>query len=217
VACAASLQADPITVNKADGVNFSYTASDNNGTLTVTFSNPLSFITQINNNLISPPVTASFAPLTLGPTKLTDDIPGLSGHFAPNANSTQYGITSLTPPTAPNVVFNYSISLGQVAANGMTLTGSIALAPSSATTFTQGGTTYDFSSFQNPALFTLSLGTQDATGILIYNVLKTGNGTFSGTSQFDLAVPASAVPDTGTTASLFGFSLLGLGLLRWRP
>jgi len=58
------------------------------------------------------------------------------------------------------------------------------------------------------------MGTQDSTGTLLYNVLKSGNGTFSGTAQFDHQVTVSPVPDTGTTASLFGFSLVGLAFLR---
>ena len=204
-----TFSARAISVNKVDGVNFSYTATDVNGTLTVTFD-ATSMVTQINGSPVS--INATFAQLTLNSTQLTDDIPGLSGHFTPNLNSTQYGITSLTPPGAPNVVFNYGISFGQAAADGLTLTGSIRLAAGSATTFTQGSTTYDFSEFANPDSFTLSLGTQDQTGTLLYNILHSGNGTFSGTGQFDQSAPT--VPDTGTTAALLGFSLVGLAFLR---
>lgn len=212
-ATALSARAGLVTVNKADGVSFQYTAVDTNGTLTVSFTNPFNFITQVNNALV-PQMPATFAQLTLSPTSLTDDIPGLSGHFTPNLNSTQYGISSLTPPGAPNVVFDYSISFGQAVANALTMTGSIALAPGSAMNFMDGTTTYDFSPFKTFSKFTISLGTQDATGTLIYNVLKSGNGTFSGTAQFDQLSTAPPVPDLGTTGSLFGFSLMGLAFLR---
>jgi hypothetical protein len=195
---ARSARAGSVTVNKGDGVNFGYSAVDTNGILVVTFS-PTNFVTRINNSLKSPSLPASFHRLTLSPTFLTDDIPGLSGHFIPNLNSTHYGISSLMPASS-NVVFDYSISFGQAAANGLTITGTIALDPASGTTFTQGTTTYNFSRFKNFSLFTLSLGTQDATGVLIYNVLKSGNGTFSGTAQFNQFAPPpaalSTVPDT---------------------
>ncbi|HEY7088451.1 MAG TPA: PEP-CTERM sorting domain-containing protein [Tepidisphaeraceae bacterium] len=179
-----SARAAVVPVSQIDGVNFSYTAVDTNGVLVVTFD-PTSLVTKINGSVISPTLPATFAQLTLSPTQLTDDIPGLSGHFVPNLNTTKYGISSLTPPGSPNVVFDYSISFGQVSANGLTMTGVDALDPASATTFTQGATTYDFSGFVNFNTYTLSLGTQDATGVLVYNVLKSGNGTFSGTGQFD--------------------------------
>jgi hypothetical protein len=173
-----------IPVNQIDGVNFSYTAVDTGGVLVVTFD-PASMVTKINGAIVSPTLPATFAPLTLSPTNLTDDIPGLSGHFVPNLNTTKYGIPTLTPPASPNVVFDYSINFGQVAADGLTMTGVDALDPASAPTFTQGSTTYNFTAFQNFNTYTLSLGTQDATGVLLYNVLKSGNGTFSGTGQFD--------------------------------
>ena len=193
-----AVRAATVPVSQVDGVNFSYTAVDTNGVLTITFD-PASFVTKINGSLISPTLPAIFAPLTLSPTLLTDDIPGLSGHFLPNLNTTRYGIPALTPPGAPNVVFDYTISFGQAAANGLTMTGVIALDPASATTLTQGGTTYDFSAFQNFPSFTLSLGTQDQTGTLIYDVLKTGNGTFSGTAQFD---QFAVVPEPATVMLL---------------
>ena len=192
-----SARAGSVMVNKADGVNFGYTAVDTNGILVVSFS-PTNFVTRINNSLKSPPLPATFHNLILSPTFLTDDIPGLSGHFLPNLNSTRYGIPSLIPASS-NVVFDYSISFGQASANGLTMTGTIALAPASGTTFTQGTTTYNFSRFKTFSTFTLSLGTQDTTGTLIYNVLKSGNGRFSGTAQFDEVPPPSAlsrVPDT---------------------
>jgi hypothetical protein len=163
----------------------------------------LNLVTKINGSVISPTLSSTFAQLTLSPTQLTDDIPGLSGHFVPNLNTTQYGITTLTPPGAPNVVFDYSISFGQASANGLTMTGIVALDAASATTFTQNSTTYDFSAFQSFATFTLSLGAQDATGVLVYNTLKSGNGTFSGTGQFDQFV--TAVPEPASIA------LLGIG------
>jgi hypothetical protein len=135
----------------------------------------------------------------LSPTFLIDDIPGLSGHCTPNLNSTHYRIGSLTPGSS-NVVFDYSISFGQASANGLTMAGVIALDPASGTTFTQGTTTYNFTRYKNFSTFTLSLGTQDATGTLIYDVLKSGNGTFSGTAQFDQfpqpTAALSTVPDT---------------------
>jgi hypothetical protein len=196
VATALPARAGSTSVNKIDGVNFQYTAVDTNGVLTVTFANPSNFVTQVNNSLVTP-IPATFAQLTLSPTLLTDDIPGLSGHFVPNLNTTKFGMPTLTPPGAPNVVFDYNISFGQAAANGLTLTGVAALDPASATMFTSGGTTFDFSAFSAFSSFTLSLGTQDSTGVLIYNVLKSGNGTFTGTGQFDVATtvpePASIV------------------------
>jgi len=191
VATALPARAGTTAANKVDGVNFQYTATDTNGVLTIGFTNPFNFVTQVNNGLV-PQIPAEFAQLTLSPTQLTDDIPGLSGHFVPNLNSTKYGITSLSPPGAPNVVFDYSISFGQVSANGLTLTGTIALDPASALTFTANGTTYDFSAFENFGSFTLSLGTQDPTGVLLYNTLKNGNGSFSGSAQFD---QVAAVPE----------------------
>lgn len=204
-----SARAASVMVNQVDGVNFLYSASDVNGTLTVTF-NSSSDVTKINGSPISTALPATFAQLTLNPTLLTDDIPGLSGHFTPNLNSTQYGISSLTPPGA-NVVFNYGISFGQASADGLTLTGSIGLTAGSGTTFTQGTTTYDFSSFASLGSFTLSLGTSDSTGVLLYNTLKSGNGTFSGTGQFD---QITAVPEPGTAAFLCGFCLISLPFLR---
>ena len=194
-----SARAGSVMVNKVDGVNFSYTAVDTNGILVVSFG-PTNFVTRINNSLKSPPLPASFHRLTFSPTFLTDDIPGLSGHFVPNLNLTHYRIGSPTQPSS-NIVFDYSISFGQASANGLTITGTIALDPGSGTTtFTQGTTTYNFSRFKNFSTFTLSLGTQDTTGTLIYDVLKSGNGTFSGTAQFDqFAQPPAAlstVPDT---------------------
>ena len=202
-----------ITASEAGGVFGSYTAVDTNGTLVVTFPNVTAFVTKINNTLVLPFLSTTFAQLTLSPTLLTDDIPGLSGHFTPNLNSTQYGIPSLTPPAAPNVVFDYTITFGQAIANGLTLTGAIALDPASALTFTQGATTYDFSPFQNFGSFTLSLGAQDPNNS-IYDVLKSGNGTFSGTGQFDQQVTGSTVPDTGSTLPLLGLASLGLVALR---
>lgn len=190
VAAALPARAGTTTASKVDGVNFQYTAVDTNGVLTVTFANPSNFVTQINDSLVTP-IPATFGQLTLSPTLLTDDIPGLSGHFVPNLNTTKIGIPSLTPPGTPNVVFDYSISFGQAAANGLTLTGVAALDSASAKTFTQGSDTFDFSNFATFGSFTLSLGTQDTTGVLIYNVLKSGNGTFTGTGQFDIA----AVPE----------------------
>jgi hypothetical protein len=191
VVAALPARAGSTLVEKADGVNFQYSAVDTNGVLTVTFTNQSSnFVTLINNNLITPPIPAVFAQLTLSPTLLTDDIPGLSGHFIPNLNTTQFGLTSLTPPGSPNVVFDYTISFGQVAANGLTMTGVAALDPASATTLTFGSTTYDFRDFSTFGPFTLSLGTQDASNpTLIYDVLKSGNGSFVGTGQFNVAVP----------------------------
>jgi hypothetical protein len=196
-----SARASIITANALDGVNFSYTAVDTNGVLAVTFD-PSSLVTKVNGSIISPTLPSTFAQLTLSPTQLTDDIPGLSGHFTPNLNSTKYGITSLTPPGAPNVVFDYTITFGQVAANGLTMTGAVDLDSASATTFTQGSTTYDFSPFQTVATYTLSLGTQDGTGVLIYNTLKSGNGTFSGTGQFDQFTPP--VPEPASMGLLLG-------------
>jgi hypothetical protein len=196
---ATTLSVRAVSVNQADGVNFSYTAVDTNGVLTVTFD-PASLVTKINGSIRSPTLPATFAQLTLSPTLLTDDILGLSGHFIPNLNSTKYGISSLTPASS-NVVFDFSISFGQASANGLTMTGSIALDPASGTMFTQG-TTYDFSPFQNFGTFTLSLGTQNSDPTLLYDVLKSGNGTFSGTAQFD---QFTAVPEP---ASLV---LLGIG------
>jgi hypothetical protein len=199
-----SARASIIKANELDGVNFSYTAVDTNGVLAATFD-PASLVTKIDGSIISPTLPSTFAQLTLSPTQLTDDIPGLSGHFTPNLNSTKYGIASLTPPSSPNVVFDYSITFGQVAANGLTMTGTVALDPASATTFTQGSTTYDFSPFQNTfATYTLSLGTQDATGTLIYDTLKSGNGTFSGTGQFDQFV--TPVPEPASIGLLLGIS-----------
>lgn len=194
-----SAHAAILSVNQVDGVNFSYTAVDTNGVLTVTFD-PASSVTKIDGSLVSPTLPAVFGQLTLSPTQLTDDIPGLSGHFIPNLNLTRYGISSLTPAGAPNVVFDYSISFGQVSANGLTMAGVIALDPASSTTFTQGATTYDFSPFQTFTSFTLSLGTQDTTGTLIYDDLKSGNGTFSGTGQFDQFT--TPVPEPASLALL---------------
>jgi hypothetical protein len=199
-----SAHAGVVSVNQVDGVNFSYTAVDTKGTLVITFDTASS-VTKVNGSLISPTLPATFAQMTLSPSILTDDIPGLSGHFTPNLNLTKYGISSLTPPGAPNVVFDYEISFGQVSANGLTMAGAIALDPASGTTFTQGGTTYDFSPFQSFTNFTLSLGTQDATGTLMYDVLKSGNGTFSGTGQFDQFAPPASGPEPASIA------LLGIG------
>jgi hypothetical protein len=196
-----SARAAIITANALDGVNFSYTAVDTNGVLAVTFD-PSSLVTKIDGSIISPTLSSTFAQLTLSPTQLTDDIPGLSGHFVPNLNTTKYGITSLTPPGAPNVVFDYSITFGQVAANGLTMTGDVALDPASALTYTQGSTTYNFSPFNTFATYTLSLGTQDGTGVLIYNTMKSGNGTFSGTGQFDQFTPP--VPEPASMGLLLG-------------
>jgi hypothetical protein len=177
-------------VNKVDGVNFQYTATDTNGVLTVNFTNPFNRVTQINNTLVGP-FQAEFAQLTLSPTKLTVADPMIpSGNFSPNLNSTQYGIPALG--SAPNVLFDYNISFGQASFNGLTLTGAVSLDPTSATSATLGGTTYDFQNFGNGnfGTFTLSLGTQDSTGTLIFDTLNSGNGTFTGTAQFDqVAVP----------------------------
>lgn len=200
-----------VIVNQVDGVNFRYSATDVNGTLTVTFD-PSSLVTKINGSALSTTLPATFAQLTLNPTFLTDDISGQSGHFTPNLNSTQYGISSLTPPAAPNVVFDYGINFGQASGNGLTLNGSIGLDPASGTTFTEGTVTYDFSAFQNPGTFTLTLGTSDSTGLLLYNTLKSGNGTFTGTGQFDQI--AAPVPEPGTAAFFCGFCLASLPFLR---
>jgi len=201
VLAAASLPARAafVSVNKIDGVNFSYTAVDTNGVLTVTFD-ATSLVTKINNALVTPPLPATFAQLTLTTKPTFDDIPGLSLHFFPPLNSTQFGIPTLANTS---VVFDYSIAGGQVFANGLTLTGTAQLDPSGATTFTSGGNTYDFSAFTNPGFFTLSLGTQDTNPTLIYDVLKSGNGTFSGTGQFDAQV--SVVPEPSSVL------LLGIG------
>jgi len=86
-----------VTVNKVDGVSFQYTAVDTNGTLVVTFTNPFNFVTQINNSLI-PQVQATFAQLTLSPTLLTDDIPGLSGHFTPESEFNTVRDSVADPP-----------------------------------------------------------------------------------------------------------------------
>jgi hypothetical protein len=204
VATALPAWAGTTFVNKLDGVNFQYSATDTNGVLAISFTNPFNFVTQVNDGII-PQIPAEFAQLTLSPTQLTDDIPGLSGHFSPNLNSTKYGITSLSPPGAPNVVFDYSITFGQAAANGLTLTGTVALDKASATTFTANGTTYDFSGFSTFSLFTLSLGTQDPTGTLIYDTLKAGNGTFKGSAQFDQFVPE---PSSMVLAGVCGLATL---------
>jgi hypothetical protein len=151
--------------------------------------------------------------LTLSPTYLTSDLPGLSGHFTPNLNTTQFGLTSLTPAGSPNVVFDYSISFGQAAANGLILTGAVALDPASSTTLTSGANTYDFGNFTNFTSFTLSLGTQDTTGTLIYDTLNSGNGSFTGTGQFDAAV--AAVPEP-TSIALVGVCGLVTVLARRR-
>jgi hypothetical protein len=201
VAAALPARAGTTSVNKVDGVNFQYQATDTNGTLVVNFTNPFSFVTQVNNTLV-PQMPATFAQLTLSPTKLTDDLPGLSGHFTPNFNTTQYAISSPTPGGAP-IVFDYSIAFGQAAANGLTLTGAVALDPSSATSLTVGTTTYDFSPFENFSNFTLSLGTQGGTDpTLLYDVLKSGKGSFGGTGQFD---QAAIVPEP-TTVMLAGIA-----------
>jgi len=212
-AAALPARAGTTTVDKLDGVNFQYKATDVNGVLTVAFTNPASFVTQINNTLVTP-IPAAFSTLTLSPTKLTDDMPGLSGHFTPLLNpTTQLGLTSLSPPSSPNVVFDYGIAFGQAAANGLTLTGVIALDPASATTLNVGSTTYDFSRFATFTNFTLSLGTQDLNDpTLLYDVLKSGNGTFVGTGQFDAA--AAVVPEP-TSIVLFGISGL-VGVLARR-
>lgn len=196
-----SARAAIVTANELDGVNFSYTAVDTNGILAVTFD-PTSEVTKIDGSVISPTLPSIFAPLTLSPTELTNDIPGLSGHFTPSLNSTKYGISSLTPPGAPNVVFDYTISFGEAAADGLTMTGTVKLDPASATTFTEGATTYDFSPFKNSATYTLSLGAQDATDLLIYNTLNSGNGTFSGTGQFDQFT--TPVPEPASMGLLLG-------------
>jgi hypothetical protein len=189
VATALPARAGTTTVDKVDGVNFQYTATDTNGVLAISFTNPFNFVTQVNNGLV-PQIPAEFAQLTMSPTLLIPDSP-ISGHFTPNLNTTKFGITSLSPPGAPNVVFDYNISFGQVLANGMTLSGTVALDPASALTFTQGGTTYDFSQFKNFGTFTLSLGTQDPTGLLLFNTMSSGNGSFQGSAQFSVA----AIPE----------------------
>jgi hypothetical protein len=201
VAAAALPARADLQVFKVDGVNFQYTAVDTGGVLKVTFTDPGSFVTQINN--VVTPIAAVFAQLTLSPTLLTPDVTPGTGHFAPDVNQTQYGVTSLTPPGAPNVVFDYTISFGQVANNGLTMTGAVALDPASATTLTVGSTTYDFSAFANFVPFTLSLGTQDTTGTLVFDTLTSGNGTFIGTGQFDQAAPV--VPEPASVL------LLGIG------
>jgi len=205
-AAAFPAQAGTTTVNKFDGVNFQYTATDTNGVLAISFTNPANFVTQINNALITPPIPATFAQLTMSPTQLTDDIPGLSGHFTPNLNTSQFGLPTLTPAGAPNVVFDYSISFGQASANGLTLTGVVALDPASATTFTQGTDTFDFSNFANFTPFTLSLGTQDTNPTKLYDVLKSGNGSFSGTAQFDAAVTTVPEPTSIVLAGVCGLA-----------
>jgi hypothetical protein len=204
-AAALPARADIIQVGKVDGVNFKYTAVDTNGTLVVTFSNPKNFVTQINDQLAGP-FTSLFAQLTLSSTLTTDDTPGISGHFSANLNfnETQYAIVS-DPPEPPSfVLFDYTISFGQTSADGLTMTGAVALDPASPTTFSPDGglTVYDFSAFTNFVPFTLSIGTQDPTGLLVYNTLKSGNGSFGGTGQFDQAVP---VPEPTSVL------LLGIG------
>jgi len=207
-ATALPARAADITVTKLDGVSFQYQATVTNGVLSVNFANPFNFVTQVNNTLISP-ITAEFAPLTLSPTALTDDIPGLSGHFTPDLNSTKIGLTSLTPAGAPNVVFDYSLTFGQVAANGLTLSGAIALDPASAQTLTIGADTYHFSQFNGFAPFTLSLGTQDPNNPnLLYDVLKSGNGSFTGTAQFDAAV--SIIPEPTSVVLVGVAGLVGV-------
>jgi hypothetical protein len=203
VAAAFPARAGATLVNKLDGVNFQYSATDTNGVLVVSFTNPFSFVTQVNNSLV-PQIPTTFGQLTLSPTLLTDDLPGLSGHFTPNLNTTQFGLTSLTPPGSPNVVFDYAISFGQAAANGLTLTGAVALDPASATTLTVGADTYNFSLFSNFNNFTLSLGSQDATGTLIYDTLKSGNGSFTGTGEFDAAVALVPEPTSIVLAGVCG-------------
>jgi hypothetical protein len=201
-------RAGTTNVNQIDGVNFQYTAVDTNGVLSISFNNPNNFITQINNTLV-PIIPAAFAQLTLSPTKLTDDMPGISGHFIPNLNSTQFGVTSLTPNKAPNVVFDYTIAFGQASENGLTMGGVVALDPQSATKLTVGGTTYDFSAFENFSNFTLSLGSQspnDPTGI--YDVLKSGNGTFTGTGQFDAAATVIPEPTSLVLAGVCGVAVV---------
>jgi len=208
VATALPARAANTSVTKLDGVSFQYQATVTAGVLNISFTNPFNFVTQVNNTLITP-ITAEFAPLTLSPTALTDDIPGLSGHFVPNLNSTKFGLTSLTPPGAPNVVFDYALSFGQVSANGLTLTGAIALDPASATSLTIGPDTYDFSAFANFTNFTLSFGTQDPNNpTLLYDVLKSGNGSFSGTAQFDAAV--SIVPEPTSVVLVGVAGLVGV-------
>jgi hypothetical protein len=205
VATALPAWAAPSTfVDKVDGVNFQYSATDTNGVLAISFTNPFNFVTTINDKLI-PQIPAEFAQLTLTTNPFMTDIPGLSGHFTPPLNTTKYGITSLSPPGAPNVVFDYTISFGQVAANGMTLTGTVVLDPASAKTFTSNGVTYDFSGFETFSTFTLSLGTQDTTGTLIFDTLNAGNGTFSGTAQFDQFVPE---PSSIVLAGVCGLATL---------
>jgi hypothetical protein len=202
VATAAVPARADIIVFKVDGTNFKYTAVDTSGVLKVSFDPTHSFLTQINDNLV-PQIQSEFAQLTLSPTFLTDDTAGISGHFIPNLNQTQFGVTSLTPDGAPNVVFDYTISFGQVSADGLTMTGTVALDPASATTYSPDGgvTVYDFRNFQNFVNFTLSIGTSDATGVLVYTTLKSGNGTFGGTGQFDFV----AVPEPTSVV------LLGIG------
>jgi hypothetical protein len=197
-------RANLVTVNQVDGVNFSYTAVDTNNTLVVTFD-PSSLVTKINGSVISPTLAATFAQLTLSPVVTTDITPGLSSQFFPNFTPNTpglpgYGISDLT---SASVLFDYGITSGLVNGDGLTMTGAVALDPTGATTFTQGSTTYDFSNFNNFTFFTLSLGTQDATGTLIYNTLLAGNGTFSGTGQFDQFV--ATVPEPSSVL------LLGIG------
>jgi hypothetical protein len=212
-AAALPARAGTTTADKIDGVNFQYTATDTNGVLVVNFTNPSNLVTQINSTLITPQIPATFAQLTLAPTFLTTDVPGLSGHFTPSFVPTQFGLTSLTPPGSPNVVFDYGISFGQAAADGLTLTGVIALDPASATTLTSGGNTYDFGKFTNFTTFTLSLGTQDPTGTLIYDTLNSGNGTFTGTGEFDAAV--AVIPEP-TSIVLVGVCGLATVVMRRR-
>lgn len=212
VAFALPARAGSTAVDKVDGVNFQYTATDNNGVLSVTFTNSSSnFVTQINNTLV-PAIPAVFAQLTLSPTFLTPDVPGLSGHFVPNfPNSTQFGVTSLTPAGAPNVVFDYGISFGQASANGLILTGVIGLDPASATTLTVGSNTYDFGGFSSFSNFTLSLGTQDPNDpTAIYDILTNGNGTFTGTGQFDAAVALVPEPTSMALVCVCGMAVVAV-------
>jgi PEP-CTERM motif len=213
VAAALPARAGTTTANKIDGLVSQYTATDTNGVLVITFTNPFNSVAQVNNKLV-PPIPATFSQLTLSPTNLTDDIPGLSGHFSPNLNTSQFGLTSLTPAGAPNVVFDYSISFGQASANGLSLTGVAALDPASATSLTVGPNTYDFGGFSNFTTFTLSLGTQDSQDpTKLYDVLKSGNGTFIGTAQFDAAV--AVVPEP-TSIVLVGVCALATVAARRR-
>jgi hypothetical protein len=213
LAAALPTRAGTTNVNSFDGVNFDYTATDTNGVLVVTFVNPTNYVTKVNGTGLSltNAIPSAFAQLTLSPTLLTTTVPGISGFFTPNVNETQFGLTSLSPPSSPNVVFDYTISFGTASANSLSLAGALALDPASATTVTQNGTTYDFSDFTNFSNFTLSLGTQSSSDpTAIYDILSSGNGTFSGTGQFDAAAAVIPEPTSIVLVGVCGMAVVAM-------